>query len=54
MEIKEHNCFYYKGKIQDITLRDGGIYYCRRCEKRLTEDEVSKETLNRIKQKIKR
>lgn len=43
-----HDCEYYHGKIQDVTIRHKQIH-CRRCGNRLEDSQVNSKILNQIR-----
>ncbi len=45
----EHSCEYYEGKISDVTFRNGGLIFCRRCGKELSDSEVNEKVLKEIR-----
>ena len=46
-----HECEFYKGKIEDVTVRRYGrlSIYCRRCGLELLDKEVNPKMLKKIK-----
>jgi hypothetical protein len=45
----QHNCFYFKGKIKDVTFnKKDKIIKCRRCEAQLEEGEIDPQTYGEI------
>lgn len=53
MKEEGHVCEFYKGLIQDVTVRKNTRQiYCRRCGQTLQEYEIDPKTLKEIKYKF--
>lgn len=49
---EKHTCFAVSGIIIDVTFRQDGTIYCRRCHKQLTREQVDPDILNGIDIKL--
>lgn len=47
-------CQHMSRPVKDVTFRQDGDIYCRRCNQQLTNEEIDPDTLSEVKRRLRK